>query len=87
MFLESQFGYRPLIWMLGGRSLNNRINHLHERSLYRTVLNDYESSFQKLLELGNLVSIDRRNISDIESIKARNGVSNQIMSELLTCET
>ena len=32
-FIESQFGYCPLIWMFCGRNLNNRINHLHERSL------------------------------------------------------
>ena len=30
--------------MFCGRNLNNRINHLHERSL-RIVYNDYESSF------------------------------------------
>ena len=43
-FIECQFGYCPLIWMLCGRNLNNGINHLHERSL-RIVYNDYESSF------------------------------------------
>ena len=32
-FIESQFGYCPLIWMFCGGNLNNRINHLHERSL------------------------------------------------------
>ena len=40
-FIESLFGYCPLIWMLCGRNLNNRINHLRERSL-RIVYNDYE---------------------------------------------
>ena len=60
-FIESQFGYCPLIWMFCGRNLNNRINHLHERSL-RIVYNDYESSFQELLELDNSVSNHHRNI-------------------------
>ena len=32
-FVESQFSYCPLIWMFHNRSLNNRINNLHERSL------------------------------------------------------
>ena len=32
-FTESQFGYYPLIWMFYGRGVNNKINHLHERSL------------------------------------------------------
>ena len=39
-FIESQFGYCPLIWMFHSRRLNDKINHLHERSLrivYRAV--------------------------------------------------
>ena len=60
-FIESQFGYCPLIWMFRGRNLNNRINLLHERSL-RIVYDDYESSFQELVELGNSVSIHHENI-------------------------
>ena len=29
-FIESQFGYCPLIWMFHSRSLNNKINLIHE---------------------------------------------------------
>ena len=43
-FIESQFGYYPLIWMFHGRGVNNKINHLHERSL-RIVYKDTNSSF------------------------------------------
>ena len=32
-FFKSQFNYRSLIWMCCNRSLNNKINRLHERSL------------------------------------------------------
>ena len=32
-FIESQFGYCPLVWMFHSRTLNNRINRLHERAL------------------------------------------------------
>ena len=32
-FFESQFGYRPLVWMFYSRGVNNKINHVHERSL------------------------------------------------------
>ena len=76
-FIESQFGYCPLIWMFCGRNLNNRINHLHERSL-RIVYNDYESSFQELLELDNSVSIHHRNIHllVIELFKVKYGLTN-----------
>ena len=32
-FVESQFGYCPLVWMFHNRKENNKINRLHERSL------------------------------------------------------
>ena len=48
-FIESQFGYCPLIWMFHGRGVNNKINHLHERSL-RIVYKDSNSSFKELLK-------------------------------------
>ena len=32
-FIESQFGYCPLIWMFHSRSVNKKITHLYERSL------------------------------------------------------
>ena len=32
-FTECQFGYCPLIWIFHSRRVNNKINHLHERSL------------------------------------------------------
>ena len=31
--IESQFNYCPLIWMFHSRTLNNKINRLHERAL------------------------------------------------------
>ena len=39
-FVESQFGYCPLIWMFHSRKVNNKINHLQEPSL-KIVYNDY----------------------------------------------
>ena len=32
-FIASQFSYCPLIWMLHSRTLNNRIDNIHERAL------------------------------------------------------
>ena len=31
--IESQFNYCPLIWMFHSRTLNNKINRLHDRAL------------------------------------------------------
>ena len=47
-FIESQFGYCPLVWMFCGRQTNARINHIHERAL-RAVYNDEVSPFEELL--------------------------------------
>ena len=30
-FIQSQFNYCPLVWMCHNRTLNNKINKLHER--------------------------------------------------------
>ena len=48
-FIESQFDYCPLIWMLHSRTLNNEINRIYEKAL-RTIYSDYKSSFNKLLD-------------------------------------
>ena len=54
-FVESQFGYCPLIWMFHSRRLNNKINRIHERAL-RITYKDKSSTFQELLEKDNSVS-------------------------------
>ena len=76
-FIESQFGYCPLVWMFCGRQENNRINHLHERAL-RIVYNDYESTFENLLELDNSVSIQHRKIRllSIDLYKVKHNLTN-----------
>ena len=60
-FVESQFQYCPLVWMFHSRTLNNRINRLHERAL-RTVYGDYESSFETLLDKDGSFLIHHQNI-------------------------
>ena len=47
-FFKSQFNYCPLVWMCCNRSLNTKINRLHERCL-RIVYNDKKSNFNELL--------------------------------------
>ena len=60
-FIESQFGYCPLIWMFHGRIVNKKMNHLHERAL-RIVYKDYISSFEDLKEI-NLSLLSRETFS------------------------
>ena len=60
-FVISQFNYCPLIWMFHNRTLNNRINKIHERGL-RLVYQNKNLPFSELLELDNAVTIHQRNL-------------------------
>ena len=48
-FIESQFNYCHLIWMFHSRTMNNKINRIHERVLM-TVYSDYKSSCNEFLD-------------------------------------
>ena len=80
-FIESQFNYCPLIWMLHSRTLNNKVNRIHERAL-RTVYSDYNSSFNELLDKDGSFTIHQRNVQSlaIEIFKYLHGLSPAILS-------
>ena len=60
-FIGSQFNYCPLKWMFDSRTLNNKINCLHERAL-RIVYSNYKSLFCELLEKDKSFLIHHGNI-------------------------
>ena len=64
VYFISQLGYCPLFWINHCMSLNNRMNILPERAL-RLVCNDFISSFAKLLENDNSVTIHQRNLQTL----------------------
>ena len=82
-FIESQFNYCPLIWMFHSRTMNNKINRLHERAL-RIVYSDFKSSFEGLLMKDNSFSIHERNIQSlaIEIYKFLNGLSPSFLNSI-----
>ena len=84
-FIESQFGYCPLIWMFHSRTLNNRINSLHERAL-RLVYKDSFSSYQELLDKDRTLTIHHRNLQKLatEMFKVKNDLSPMIMKNIFT---
>ena len=77
------FGYCPLIWMFHSRTLNNKINRIHERAL-RITYNDYISSFEELLHLDRSFTIHHRNLQRlaIEMYKVKNNISPNFMKNV-----
>ena len=82
-FFKSKLNYCLAIWIFHSRTLNNKINRLHERCL-RTKYNDKLSNFEELLHKDNFVSIRHNNINAlaIEMYKVVNGMSPEIMNEV-----
>ena len=65
-FFTSQFNYCPLTWMCRRRTVNNKINRLHERCL-RIVYSDKTSSSEKLLEKDGSFTLHTRNSQTLET--------------------
>ena len=63
-FIEAQFKYCPITWMFCSRSCNNKIDKLQERALM-LVYDDYESSFDALLNKNKSFSIPHQNIQKL----------------------
>ena len=83
VFLNSQFGYCPLLWMFHSRTLNNCINRIQEKAL-RLTYKDKTSTYQELLRLDNLVTIHHRNLQTLatEMFKWKNNLSLKIMDDI-----
>ena len=76
------------MWMLHGRGVNNKINHLHERSLC-IVYKESNNSIKDLLMKNNSITVHHRNIQllAIEFFKVKENLSNTIMSDILQTRT
>ena len=70
------------------RSLNNRINTLHERALC-LVYNDFTSSFTEILKKVNSVPIHQKNLQNlaIEMFKVTHDLAPEIMTEVFSLKT
>ena len=84
-FIQSQFNYCPLVWMFHSRTLNNKINKLHERAL-RHVYKNEDLTFDELLELDNSVTSHQKSLQKLatEMYKAKHHISPIPMQELFT---
>ena len=82
-FFKTQFNYCPLVWMSCYRSLNTKINRLHERCLQ--IVYDYKkSNFNELLVKDGSVSIHHQNLQKlvIEMFTVSRSLSPEIVNEL-----
>ena len=82
-YFMSQIGYCPLVWMSLSRTLNNRINGLHERAL-SLVCNDFSSKFSELLKKGKSVTIHHCNLQTLayEILKVKSNMASEILTEI-----
>ena len=87
-FFKSSFSYSPLTWMMHSRKLNNKINRFHEICL-RVPYNDVLSSFEKLLERYNSVSVHNGNIERLafELYYLFNSICPDIMKDVYPLRT
>ena len=77
-FIWSQFNSCRLIWLFHSRSLNNRIDRIHQRAL-RIVFNNNVSSFDELINKSGSVRVHH---SAIEIYKALHNLPPPFVSEL-----
>ena len=87
-FVHSQFGYCPLIWMFHNRTLNNKINRIHERAS-RKFYRDKTSNFTEFLQKDNAVTVHQKNLQVLatEAYKVKMGLSPQLVIELFLLST
>ena len=78
----SNFTYCPLIWVFCSKAANNKINKTHKRAL-RVLYDEYESTFEQLLENSGTKTIHQRNLQFLmtEIYKTLNNLNPAYMAE------
>ena len=82
-FIESHFGYCPIIWMFHRRGLNNKRNRIHEGAI-RITCNDKSSSYGELVTKDKSVTIHHRNMRAlaIEIYKVMQRISPPLLNKV-----
>ena len=83
-FMYSNFKYFPLVWMFSHKKSLNKIESLHKRAL-RFLLNDYDNSYEQLLEKSGRCKMNLRRIRFlcIKIYKTINSLNPSFMKKIL----
>ena len=82
-FITSQFSYCPLVWMFHSRTMNNRINTLHEKALRPIHTNKPNLSFDDLLEEDKSLKIRQKSLQILatEIYKVKDDLGPKIVAD------
>ena len=82
-FVQSQFSFAPLVWMLHSKKATTKINNVHYRML-KILYNDTESSFEQLLAKDNTFTVHETNIQKLmtEMYKAKSQMGPSLLQEI-----
>ena len=83
-FITSQFSYCSFVWMFHSRTMNNRINTLHEKALRLVYTNKSNLSFDDLLKEDKSVKIHQKNLQMLatEIYKVKNDLGPKTMADI-----
>ena len=83
-FITSQLSYCPLVWTSHSKTMNNRINKIHKKTLRLVYEDEKNLSLDNLLKKDKSVSIDQRNLQILarKIQKARNDLGPEIMKNI-----
>ena len=87
-FITSQFSYCSLVWMFHGRTISNRINKIHEKTLKPVYKDEANLSFDDLLKKDKSISIHQRNLQILETeiYKIRNDLGLETINDIFHFE-
>ena len=87
-FITSQLSYCPYVWTSHSKTINNRINKIHEKTLRLVCKDEKNLSLDNLLKKDKSVSIDQKNLQILarKIYKARNDLGPKIMKNIFHSE-
>ena len=82
-FVQSQFSYSPLVWMLCSKVANKKINRVHYKFL-KLLHDDNNSTYEQLLDKYGEFTVHQRNIQKlmIEMYKVKNELGPSLLNDI-----